>query len=169
MALIRNAVIAGVLALALAGCLRPLYGSPDVNGFSAQAGLAGVAVEVKGDRLEHYLRNELEFNLRGGNPTSGPTRYTLFVSATTRTGSAVVDRLAGVAESAALFIDATYQLREPGRTTPVTQGTATVAVSYDRSIQRFANVRAVRDAEILGARQLADQIRSRVALFVATR
>ncbi len=169
MSLSRNALIAGVLALGLAGCFRPLYGSQEFNGLSAQQGLASVAVEVRGERLEHYLRNELEFNLRGGNPTSGPTRYTLTVSATTRTSSAIVDRLAGVAESAALFIDARYQLREPGKTTPVTEGTASVAVSYDRSIQRFANVRAVRDAEILGARQLADQIRSRVALFVAAR
>jgi hypothetical protein len=44
-----------------------------------------------------------------------------------------------------------------------------VAVSYERSIQRFANTRAARDSEILAARQLADQIRSRVAAFLATR
>ena len=45
------------------------------------------------------------------------------------------------AESATLFIDARYVLVEPGRTTPLTEGTATVVVSYDRSLQRFANTR----------------------------
>jgi LPS-assembly lipoprotein len=161
--------IAGCLALGLAGCFRPLYGSAEFGGLAAQQGLAGVSVNVQGERLAHYLRNELEFNLKGGDPAGAPTRYTLVVTASSRTGGAIVDRLSGVAESAALFIDATYVLAEPGRTRPVNEGSATVVVSYDRSQQRFANIRAARDAEIQGARQLADQIRSRVASFIATR
>jgi LPS-assembly lipoprotein len=169
MAFLRTAVIAGVLALGLAGCFRPLYGSPEFNGLMAQQGLAGVGIDVKGERLAHYIRNELEFNLRGGNPTAAPLKYTLTVSALSRTGGAIVDRVSGAAESAALFIDANYRLTEVGKTAVVTEGSTTVAVSYDRSQQRFANTRAARDAEIQGARQLADQIRSRIASFLATR
>jgi LPS-assembly lipoprotein len=169
MAVLRNAVLAGVAALALGGCFRPLYGSAEFNGLQAQQGLAGVAVNIQGERLAHYLRNELEFNLRGGNPSAAPVRYTLSINAASRTGGAIIDRIAGVAESATLFIDARYVLVEPGRTTPLTEGTATVVVSYDRSLQRFANTRAARDAEIQGARQLADQIRTRVASYLATR
>ncbi len=162
-------VVAAVMALGLAGCLRPLYGSPEFNGLSAQQGLAGVAVDVQGERLAHYLRNELEFALRGGNPSSAPTRHTLTVTTNTRTAGAIVDRISGVAEGASLFIEATYVLRETGQTKAVTEGKATAVVSYERSLQRFANTRAARDAEIQGARQLADQIRSRVATFLATR
>jgi LPS-assembly lipoprotein len=168
MRLAGKAVLAGLLALGLTGCFRPLYGSAEFNGLNAQAGLAGVAVNVQGERLAHYLRNELEFNLRGGNPTAAPTRYVLAVTAGSRTGGAIVDRISGVAESAALFIDAKYTLTEPGKTKPIDEGQATVVVSYERSLQRFSNVRAARD-EIQGARQLADQIRSRVALFLAAR
>jgi LPS-assembly lipoprotein len=168
MALLRTAVIAGVLALGLGGCLRPLYGSAEFNGLQAQDGLAGIAVIVEGERLAHYLRNELEFSLKGGNPASGPVRYNLAVNAASRSGTAIVDRISGVSENATIFIDARYALREPGKEKPVTEGTATVVVSYDRSQQRFANTRAARDAEIQGARQLADQIRSRVASFLAT-
>jgi LPS-assembly lipoprotein len=168
MSLRRNVVIAFVLALGLGGCFRPLYGSAEFNGLSAQQSLAGVAIDVKGERLAHYLRNELEFNLRGGNPTNAPMRYTLTVAATGNTGGAIVDRVSGVAESASLLINANYKLTEVGKTAIVTEGVANVAVSYDRSLQRFANTRAARDAEIQGARQLADQIRSRVAAFLAT-
>ncbi|MGL4242951.1 MAG: LPS assembly lipoprotein LptE [Beijerinckiaceae bacterium] len=169
MSLARNVVIAGALAIGLAGCFRPLYGSPEFNGLAAQQSLAGVQVDVRGERLAHYLRNELEFALRGGNPTNAGTRYNLAVSATPRTGGAIVDRVSGVAETAALFIDARYILTEPGKSQPINEGVATVVVSYDRSLQRFANTRAARDAEIQGARQLAEQIRSRVASFLATR
>jgi LPS-assembly lipoprotein len=164
----RTTALIGLMALSLTGCLRPLYGSAEFNGLNAQAGLAGVAVNVQGERLAHYLRNELEFGLRGGNPGGAATRYTLVVIAQSRTGGATIDRLSGVAENAALFIDAKYTLMEPGKTQPVTEGVANVVVSYDRSQQRFANVRAARDAEIQGARQLADQIRNRVASFLAT-
>jgi LPS-assembly lipoprotein len=166
---IGHAVAAAVLALGLAGCLRPLYGSAEFNGLSAQQGLAGVAIDVQGERLAHYLRNELEFNLRGGNPTDAPTRHTLVVFAKSTTNSAILDRISGVAESAAMVIEADYELRETGKSVAATKGRATVAVSYERSIQRFANTRAARDSEILAARQLADQIRSRVAAFLATR
>ncbi len=36
--------------------------------------------------------------------------------------------------------------------------------SYDRDAQRFANIRAARDAEIRAAKTLADQIRTRLAV-----
>jgi LPS-assembly lipoprotein len=42
-------------------------------------------------------------------------------------------------------------------------------VVYDRSTQRLSNVRAARDAEIRNAKTLADQIRTRIAAFLATR
>ena len=42
-------------------------------------------------------------------------------------------------------------------------GVAFTAATYDRSSQRFANIRAARDAEIRDAKALADQIRTRVA------
>ena len=46
----------------------------------------------------------------------------------------------------------------------VTTGAATSVASYDRSQQRFANVRAARDAEIRAATVLADQIRTRLGI-----
>lgn len=165
----KHAVVAGVLALGLAGCFRPLYGSPEFNGAQAQVGLAGVTVKLDGDRLAHYVRNELEFNLRGGNPAETPRTMELAVSVKNSTFGAIVDRIGGTAESAVLILEAKYTLKEIGKSPVLTEGTAFANVSYDRSLQRFANTRAARDAEIQGARVLADQIRGRVGAYLATR
>ena len=50
---------------------------------------------------------------------------------------------------------------------PLTRGTAFVFKSYDRTSERFANIRAARDAEIRDAKRLSDQIRIRLAAFLA--
>ena len=48
-------------------------------------------------------------------------------------------------------------------------GSAFASASSDRSPQRFAAVRAARDAEIRAARQLAELIRTRVAAGLAAK
>jgi LPS-assembly lipoprotein len=159
-----------ILALGLGGCFRPLYGTAEFNGLSVQQSLANVSITVAGDRMQHYLRNELEFGLRGGNTAqASEKRYNLVVAARQRVSSAVVDRVSGAAEGATMILEATYTLTEAGKGTVLETGDSTVIVSYDRSQQRFASVRAARDAEIQGARQMADQIRTRVAAYLASK
>jgi LPS-assembly lipoprotein len=51
----------------------------------------------------------------------------------------------------------------------VATGSAFAVTSYERSSQRFANLRAARDAEIRSARALAEQIRVRLAADLARR
>jgi LPS-assembly lipoprotein len=165
---LRHALVVGTLALGLAGCLRPLYGTAENNGLGIQQSLAGVSIDVQGERLQHYLRNELEFGLRGGNPAVGASRYKLTVRVSQRVNAAIVDRVTGSAEGATMTLEATYTLTETGKATSLETGNATVLVSYDRSQQRFASVRAARDAEIQGAKQLADQIKTRVAAYLAS-
>ena len=50
----------------------------------------------------------------------------------------------------------------------ITQGVAFTAASYDRTSQRFADMRAARDAEIRDAKNLADQIQTRIAAAMST-
>ena len=45
----------------------------------------------------------------------------------------------------------------------ITTGTATAQATYDRFNQRFATVRAARDAEIRLAKTLAEQVKTRLA------
>jgi LPS-assembly lipoprotein len=155
--------------IGLAGCFRPLYGSPEFGGLAVHQGLAGVTVEVQGDRLEHYLRNELEFGLRGDGIQSGPRTHRLVVSQKTNLNTAIVDRVSGAAESVNMIITAQYKLYSLSKpTVALSDEVATVAVSYERTVQRFASIRAARDAEIRGAKQLAEQIKTRVAAYLAS-
>ncbi len=51
----------------------------------------------------------------------------------------------------------------------ITEGVATSTATYDRSIQRFASLRAARDAEIRLAKVLAEQIKTRIASVLAVK
>ena len=159
--------LATVLTFGLQGCFKPLYGSAEFGGLNVQQGLAGVSIDVQGERLAHYLRNELEYGLRGGNPSVSPTTHRLIVVAKQTLSTAIVDRVAGVAESATLVIDAKYSLFEKSKTVAAIESEARVLVTYDRSQQRFASVRAARDAEIQGTKQLAEQIKTRIAAYLS--
>lgn len=154
---------AGLLAAGLGGCIRPLYGPPELGGLDVGRALGDVHVEVVGDRLAHYVKAEIEYQLTGGNPPSGPKRYRLVVSANETLAAIIVDR-SGTADAATHTVWATYTLTETGKPTPVATGTAHSSASYERSGQRFATVRAARDAQIRNARLIAEQVRARLAL-----
>jgi LPS-assembly lipoprotein len=165
----RTFLVIGLLSLGLSGCIRPLYGSADFGGLAIQQGLSGVSIEIAGDRLQHYIRNELEFGLRGDGDQSAARTHRLVINARQRLNTAIVDRVSGAAESVNMIIEAHYTLYSlKSSTTILTEGDATVAVTYDRNQQRFASVRASRDAEIRGAKQLAEQIKIRIASFLAS-
>jgi LPS-assembly lipoprotein len=86
-----------------------------------------------------------------------------------RLNSAIVDRVSGSAESVVMVIDAKYTLYALNKPTVIlTENDATVAVSYERSVQRFASIRAARDAEIRGAKQISEQIKTRIAAYLAS-
>ena len=61
----------------------------------------------------------------------------------------------------------TYTLTSLDGKTVVTQGAATSSASFDRFPQRFANIRADRDAEIRLAKDLAQQVRTRLSAVLA--
>ena len=155
------------MAVGLCGCFQPLYG-PTASGASMQDVLAAIEVAPAGqDRLSHYLRSELVFDLDGsGQPR--PKRYKLAVGATERVSTPIVDTVTGRAQSATLIADAAYSLTTLDGTRVIASGKATASASYDRYPQRFANVRAARDAEIRVAKLLSEQIRTRLAAALAS-
>jgi len=62
-----------------------------------------------------------------------------------------------------------YSLENLDGTKIVTEGVATSTATYDRSVQRFASLRAARDAEIRLASVLADQIKTRLASVLSAK
>lgn len=158
---------AGVAAavLGLSACLRPAYG-PTPTGERLDRALAAIQVDAVTvppgqERLSHYLRNELAFDLSGSD--GKPKRYVLSLAAQERVQAAIVDTATGRADSATIIGEASYTLTTIDGSRPVTTGKAVSSATYDRSPQRFATVRASRDAEIRLAKLLAEQIRIRLS------
>jgi LPS-assembly lipoprotein len=167
-----RAIAIFAMSLSLAGCFRPLYAELPTGGTVRDA-LAAVDVAAIVDRpgqerIGHYLRNELAFDVDGsGQPRA--KRYKLELSVAERLAATVVNLQTGRANSAVLIADADFTLKPLGDGPVILSGRATASASYDRGPQRFASLRAARDAEIRVARQLAEQIQTRIAATLATR
>jgi LPS-assembly lipoprotein len=156
-----------LMGLALSGCIQPLYGPLSAGGDVAGE-LQAIAVEPIPNRLGHYLGDDLIFGFNGTG-SQVPPKYRLFVTVTENVQTPLLDTVSGYPSAANVVVNADYRLMPVGGTEPVTKGQATVVASYDRTNQRFANLRAARDAEIRDAKTLADQIRIRVAAAIAGR
>jgi len=155
------------LVLPLGGCFQPLYGPSSLGGHGAATQLAEIDVAEIPDRMGHFLRAELQYQLTGGTLPTSPL-YQLEVRTRTTSQVAIVDRATDRADSATQITNADYVLRDrDGKI--ITYGTVPVTASYDRSSQQFANLRAARDTEERIAKQVAEQIRLRLAAAFAAR
>ncbi len=165
-ALLRGCAVL-MAAFALAGCIRPLYGQ-----FSEDPDLAGelqaIAVDPVPERLGHYLANELIFALNGTG-SHVPPKYRLTVTAKETVQTPLLDTVSGFPTAGNVVVTADYTLVPVQGGAPIAKGEVVTLSSYDRTSQRFADLRAARDAEIRDAKTLADQIRTRIAAALASR
>ncbi len=163
---LRAALVSLTLGVSLAGCFQPMYGGP--SGQALVQDFQAIKVEPIPERIGHYLANDLIFALNGTGSTVQP-RYRLVVNVKQRVQAPLVDTVSGRATSGMLLVDADYRLLPIAGGPPIASGVAFTTASYDRTSQRFANLRAARDAEIRSARSLADQIRTRLATDLSRR
>jgi LPS-assembly lipoprotein len=143
----------------------PLYGS----GQTLHDALRDVDVaEIKG-RIGNELRNDLIYELTGGqgNRTGAPYRLTLVANISSF--NPIIDPQSGRSVSQMLSFDITYKLHDVVQDRIVLTEQALARVSIDTSQQIYANLRAKRDAENRAAKVAADQIRSRLASYFLTR
>ena len=158
--------VAACIALGVSACFRPLYG-PTASGAPLQDVLAAIQVEPilappGQERVTHYLRSELVYDLDGsGQPR--PKQYKLTVAVAQDIATPIVDAVTGRAQVANLTARATYTLTTLDGSRKLADGIATASASYDRNVQRFATVRAARDAEMRVAKLLSEQIKTRLA------
>lgn len=153
------------VTISLSGCFQPLYGS---FGGHLNEELQAIAVDPIPDRIGHYLGNELIFAFNGTGSETVP-KYRLIVTVSQAVSAPVVDSFSARASAATVSVQANYRLVPSGGGAAITVGVATSLSSYDRTAQRFANLRAARDAEIRNAKTLADQIRIRIAAALSTK
>ena len=162
----RSRYVALLAPLLLSGCLHPLYGG--ASGHRLVQQMHAVQVDPIGHRFGHYLHNDLVFALNGTGAVGRPA-YRLTVTPIETIQTPLVDTITGRATAATIVVDADYRLTslENGRT--IASGVAFTAAGYNRSSQRFADIRAARNAEVRDADSLADQIRLRIAAALADR
>ena len=166
-------VLALVLALAAAaaagGCqVRPLYAGGGTGAEAVEPELRRIAVEVQRDRIAQELMNELIFALRGGAALADPA-YTLRLIVAARKSELGIQVREEVPTANLVTLTTTYTLTETVTGRVVASETIYNTASYDFSSQRFANLRAERDAENRAAKAAAEEIRTRLALALATK
>ena len=159
-----GALAALALASGLAGCFQPLYGEASHPGLVDD--LQAIEVAPIKDRIGHYLADNLTTDLNGTGQTPTP-KYRLTVTVSTGTSTPTVSSLTNVATSATVTGEAKYTLNKVDGGAQVLTGVATAFAAYDRSQERYADLRAQRDAEIRLARALSSEISQRLASELA--
>ena len=154
------------LSGALAGCFQPLYSEAAHPGLVED--LRAIEVEPIKDRIGHYLGDNLITDLNGTGQTPTP-KYKLTVTVSTASSTPTVSALTNVATSATMTADARYTLNKAEGGAQVLTGVASANATYDRSQQRYNDLRAARDAEIRLARSLSDEISLRLAAQLAAK
>jgi LPS-assembly lipoprotein len=156
-----------LLAGGLSGCFTPLYGEASHPGLVED--MRAIEVAPIPNRIGHYLAEDLIADLNGTGQTASPPKYRLVVTVALGTQTPTINSESNVASSATLTGDATYSLIKVDGGKEVLKGTASEAAAYDRTTQRYADLRAARDAEIRVARALSSTISLRLATALAAK
>jgi LPS-assembly lipoprotein len=164
--------VAALLLVGPTACFRPLYG-PTASGAPLGEVLAQIQVDMPEgpqgqERLGHYLRSELIFDLDGSGESGTTKRYKLSISTSETVQGTTVDVVSGRANTALLNGAANFKLTSLDGKITMLAGISRASATYYRDEQRFSNVRAARDADIRVARTIADDLKQRLAAFFAT-
>ncbi|WP_431522394.1 LPS assembly lipoprotein LptE [Shinella zoogloeoides] len=159
--------LAGVALIGmLAGCqVRPLYSTPG----GTEGKLASISISEAGDRVEQQVRNDLIFLFAGGAGEPQNAVYHLEMDVTVRTVGVLNDVRDDIARSGRVTVTADYNLTRADSGETLASGKRSAVAMVDFPAQEFAKLRAVRDAENRGARELAELIRADVASALARR
>ena len=147
-----------VLALAgtLAACLQPV--NTPMLGRGDSSRLSDINVSRIDGFLGHILQSELIF-LFGNGALNPNARFGLSVKTTSGKATSIVDNFNASVQTVSVQVEATYELMDTKTRTLKGSGKTFASSSYDRSSQRFATLRAQRDAEEKAAKLLAERLR----------
>ena len=156
------------LAPGLAACsggFQPLYG-PTASGVGLQERMAQLDVAAIPGRVGQRIRNELIFQASGGGEMLPPT-HRLEVSVTESVISTLV-KPDGDALGQTYALQASFKLIEIKTKKVVLTGTSYGRASFERFQSIYSNVRARDDAENRAARTIADDLKTRVAIYLSS-
>ena len=157
---------AGILGATLLGAcgFQPLYGTgrTPLDG-AVVADLAAVRIEPIPDRVGQVVRNNLLDRLTPlGEPAS--PRFQLSVGlAEAKEGLAI--QIDNNFTRFNLTLTASYVLEDAGSGSVVTAGKVRATAAYNVLRSDFANVIAERDAQLRVAREVSDELKTRLAVY----
>ncbi len=147
------------------GGFRPLHGSAGVGGANAAEKLAQVEIGKIPGRVGQRVRNELIFQTTGGGHAV-PPNYRLDIAVQQSVTSTLV-RQDGDAASQVYNLTANFKLTQLSDNSVKLEGTSYSKVGFNRFTSIYSNVRARRNAEDRAAIAIGDDLKSRIAAYLA--
>ena len=147
------------------GGFQPLYG-PSLTGASVQEKFAQVEFAPIPGRVGQRIRNELIFQRDAGESAPGATHRLEVVVRESLISTLV--RPTGNAAGQIYSAEASFRLVDIRAKRVVFQGTSFGRAPFERYDSIYANVRAREDAENRVARTLADDIKTRLAVYLSS-
>lgn len=160
-------ILTAALLLSLAGCgFQPLYGSRGADGAGVGQQMSAIAIPVIPDRIGQLVRNTLLDQMTPHGQPAAPA-YVLRVALVENRDTQLL-RFDATSSRQRYTLWADYRLLAGDQV--VHQGKARSVVSYDlpdTSSYYYTSVASQRDAEAQAADDVAQQIKTRVALYLA--
>jgi LPS-assembly lipoprotein len=155
-------ILLAVLLLTACSSYRPLYGTLE-NGQNVTSVLSQVNVPEQRTRTGQLIRNELLMGLAA----NGTSRFELRLAITEATGGVSTNPGTTVVRKR-FSLSVRYDLIEIGNAEPISSGISFAKVSYDTLREPVADLQAAENARSRASLQVGQDIRQRLAAFIAT-
>jgi len=156
---------APIALLLVSACgFHPLYGGGEGVG-AVRTELAAIRIRPIADRTGQLLYDELRDRLNPGGEPAAP-RYVLAVELQEASESLAL-RSDETATRTNLTLRASFTLSDAATAAVVTRGKSRSTISYDILRSEFASIASASDARARGVGDLADDIRTRLAVFLS--
>lgn len=148
------------LTALLAGCqVRPLYSEKDGVGQR----LGAIAFSEPSTRVGQQVRNQLVFLTSGGAGEPAKADYEVELTVTSVETNILLDQSTAAPSPGRVVVTANYTIKQTSDGKVVKTGSRAVTALLDIPAQEFAELRAIRDAENRGAREVAELVRADLA------
>ena len=168
--MLRTALLLAATAPMLGACgasgFQPLHGSASVGGPAVSEKLAQLEISTIPGRVGPQIRNELIYQSTGGGLQAEP-KYRLDIAIRESLSSTLVT-VEGDARSQIYNLDAVFKLVRLSDKAVVLEGKSFQRAAFERFTSVFSNVRAREDAENRAAKAMGDELKTRIAAYLAT-
>lgn len=157
-------LVSPLLGACSEGGFRPLYG-PSASGAHVQDRLAQIDYAPIPGRVGQRIRNDLIFaSTGGGDPL--PPQFKVEIAIKESVTSLLV-KTTGEASSQVYNLEASFRVIDLKSKKQMFEGKSYARAAFERYESIYANIRAKEDAENRAARQMADELKVRLAAFMS--